>query len=186
MRRADRGGDAELWRRCREIAQALPLPEPFEVTALAATLAQARGRPLELVPLPGRSRGPCGILASTDRADYIGYPSDTSVLHQQHILLHEVGHLLCGHTGATALGSAASEALMPHLSGELIRRVLGRSAYSDRQEQEAELIATLVLQRARHRARAPRPDAGEADDRVARLGSVFGPAPRHPRAADRG
>ncbi|MFJ8472373.1 ParH-like protein [Kitasatospora sp. NPDC094011] len=184
MRQADRR-DAELWRRCREIAEALPLPEPFEMSALAATLARMRGRPLELVPLPGRSRGPCGILASTDRADYIGYPSDTSVLHQQHILLHEVGHLLCGHTGTSALGSAASEALMPHLSGELIRRVLGRSAYSDRQEQEAEIIATLVLQRARHRARTPSAVVGDPDDRAARLGSVFGPAPRL-RAAGHG
>ena len=35
---------------------------------------------------------------------------------------------------------------MPHLSPELVRRVLGRTTYSEVEEQEAELLASLQKQ----------------------------------------
>lgn len=129
------------------MAATVSLPTPFEVTTFTAALSQRLGRPVELLPLPFRSAGPCGVLVSTDRAEYIGYPADTALLHQQHIVLHEVGHLLCGHQGAEVLGPVAAENLLPHLSDELIHRVLGRSGYTDAQEREAELFASLVLNR---------------------------------------
>jgi hypothetical protein len=55
--------------------------------------------------------------------------------------------------------------LLPHLSPALIRTVLGRTVYSEPQEREAELIASLIHHRAAqdrcggariHRARRPR------------------------------
>ncbi|WP_344327553.1 ParH-like protein [Kitasatospora putterlickiae] len=147
------GSERGLWQRCRTVAESVPLPEPFGIPALTEALARRRGRPIELIPLSGPVHAPCGALVSTDRADYIGYPVDTTALHQQHIVLHEIGHLLCGHTGG-GLAASAAEALLPRLPGELVHRVLGRSAYSERQEQEAELVASLALHRALQRPRA--------------------------------
>lgn len=165
----------KLWRRCRRIAATVSLPTPFEVTTFTAALSQRLGRPVELLPLPIRSAGPCGVLVSTDRAEYIGYPADTALLHQQHIVLHEVGHLLCGHQGTEVLGQAARENLLPHLSDELIHRVLGRSGYTDAQEREAELFASLVLNRvARHRPVLPPTTPAGA---LARFGLLFDLAP---------
>ncbi|GAA2139486.1 hypothetical protein GCM10009760_21850 [Kitasatospora kazusensis] len=175
----------QLWRRCRRIADTLPVSAEFDHTALTASLSQRLGRPLELLPLPSSSCGPCGLLISTDRAEYIGYPSHTSPLHQRHIVLHEVGHLLCGHRGDSVLGPAAAEALLPSLPGELIHRVLGRSVYTEVQEQEAEVFASLVLHRAvqQRPVRLPgRPPvaAGPADaEAAARLGSLFDAAAHH-------
>ncbi|MGF1425602.1 ParH-like protein [Kitasatospora sp. LaBMicrA B282] len=178
---AERG----LWRRCRRIAESLPLPEPFDIPTLTESLAGLRGKPIELVPLSGPEHSPCGILIGTDRADYIGYPVNTTALHQQHIVLHEIGHLLCGHAGISPLGATAVRTLTPRLSDELVRRVLGRSAYSESQEQEAELIASLALQRVLRRPGPPAGAVGELADQVERLSLLFG-RPNRPGRTRRG
>ncbi|WP_371500961.1 ParH-like protein [Kitasatospora sp. NBC_00374] len=167
---ADRHG-RRLWRRCQQLVADAPLPVPFEITGFLGALSEQLDRPIELIPLPTGVRAPCGLLVSTDRADYIGFPTDTTPLHQQHIVLHEVGHLLCGHRGGLARADDATAGpLFPHLSGELIRRVLGRTVYSELQEQEAELFASLALHRtSRARPASPAGRAGQAD----RLGSIF-------------
>jgi hypothetical protein len=168
--------DKRLWRRCRELADAVPVPAPFRTDTFVEAVAAHRGRPIELMPAPATTGAPCGLLMTTDRADYILYPVDTTELHQQHILMHELAHLLCGHTGGTEIDAAATRALMPNLSPELVRRVLGRTVYSEAEEQEAELLASLIAQRV---ARLPRPPSGPAPDEVVKLARLFGPRRRH-------
>ncbi|MGV9295492.1 hypothetical protein [Amycolatopsis sp. NPDC003676] len=148
--------DRKLWRRCRKLADDLELPEPFDPAEFVRGVAASRGRPIELLPARAVVGGPCGLVMSTDRADYILLPANTSALHRQHILLHEIGHLVCGHSGG---GDVDVGALLPTLSPELVQRVLGRSVYTEVQEQEAELLATLVAHRA---ARGREPSAGNA------------------------
>ncbi|MET9258630.1 hypothetical protein [Amycolatopsis sp. NPDC004079] len=135
--------DRKLWRRCQKLADDLELPEPFDPAEFVRGVAASRDRPIELLPARAIAGGPCGLVMSTDRADYILLPANTSALHRQHILLHEIGHLVCGHSGAVDVG-----ALLPTLSPELVQRVLGRTVYTEVQEQEAELLATLVAHRA--------------------------------------
>ncbi|MFJ4091622.1 ParH-like protein [Kitasatospora sp. NPDC089913] len=167
------GVERGLWLRCRGVADSIPLPEPFDIGALTDSLTRLRGRPIELVPLSGPAHSPCGVLVCTDRADYIGYAVDTTALHQQHIVLHEIGHLLCRHTGGGAgIGEDVREALTPRLSGELVHRVLGRSAYTQRQEREAELVASLALHRVLRRRRSS--VLGQLADGVLRRGIGLG------------
>ena len=164
--------DRALWRRCRRIVDDLTIPVPFEPARLVESLAAQRGRRVELVPMPGGA-SQCGALVATDDADYLFYATSTTRLHQEHILLHEVGHLLCGHLGDRSL-TALPDLLLPNLSADLVRRVLGRSDYSARQEQEAELVASMIAQRAhREPASRPAPVAPEVADGLARLGSIF-------------
>ncbi|KXK61327.1 hypothetical protein AWW66_14370 [Micromonospora rosaria] len=150
----------------------MTIPTPFEPARFVAALARQRGRPVELVPMPGGA-AQCGALIATDQADYLFYATSTTRLHREHILLHEVGHLLCGHIGDRTL-AALPDLLLPNLSADLVRRVLGRSDYSAQQEQEAELVASMISQRAR---RDPSGRAGpvtpEVADGLARLGSIF-------------
>ncbi|MFD5245595.1 hypothetical protein ACFWIW_13665 [Amycolatopsis sp. NPDC058340] len=174
----------ELWRRCRSLADGVALPEPFDAESFVAELAAERGRPIELMRVDVPSSGPCGLLMSTERADYILYPANTTALHRRHILLHEVGHLVCGHLGSDAgadgivLDAAAGKTLMPNLSPELVRRVLGRTGYSAVEEQEAELLASLLAQRvARTSVRgAARLDESASDlaGGMARVDNLFG------------
>ncbi|MEV6524290.1 hypothetical protein AB0M43_20250 [Longispora sp. NPDC051575] len=162
-----------LWRSCRDTVSHLAIPDPFDVGEFLDGLAAQRGRPIELVPVRAPTGSACGLLVSTDHTDYICYPEDTTPLHREHILLHEVGHLVRGHVGTTALDGVG--ALLPSLSAELVRRVLGRGGYTETQEQEAELIASLIARRV-HRRRTDGPaeprDVTVADG-LARLRSVF-------------
>ncbi|MFE3874122.1 ParH-like protein [Kitasatospora sp. NPDC059146] len=128
------------------MAEQLELPRPFDPVVLLEQLAVRRGRPIELLPVPARPHAPCGLLVSTVEADYILYAADTGVLHQRHILVHEIAHLLLDHAGSAPLAPAA--ALLPNLSPALVQRVLGRTSYDEPQEREAELLASLILSRA--------------------------------------
>ncbi|SFW91515.1 hypothetical protein [Amycolatopsis australiensis] len=167
-----------LWKRAREVADSVTLPEPFDAEAFVAGLARQRGRPIELMPVRAPEGAPCGLLMSTERADYILYPADTTALHRRHILLHEVGHLLCGHAGTVGGADgvaidAAGRQLMPNLSPELVRRVLGRTTYTEVEEREAELVASLLAQRV-VRPAEPREPATDVPDGVRRFDSLFG------------
>lgn len=150
---ADRAA-RRLWQHCRRIAAAVDLPDPFDAAVFVTELGAARGRAVELLPLRGRHDLPCGLLVTTERADYIAYSADTAPLHRQHILLHEAAHLLCGHRAAGGADLAAARTLLPHLDGSLVRRVLGRTVYTDPQEREAELVASLILTRVTRRAQS--------------------------------
>jgi hypothetical protein len=157
------GGRTELWRRCQTVVDRLHLPVPFDAETFIAMLARERGRPIELIGVPARPDRPCGLLVTTARADLIIYSSDTSTVHRQHILLHEAAHLVCGHDSADSSAAEGLGVLLPHLSPALIRNVLGRTVYTEPQESEAELIATLIhhrVARGRPPARADAPRAG--------------------------
>ncbi|MGW5446082.1 hypothetical protein [Streptomyces asiaticus] len=62
-------------------------------------LAAQRARPLRLHPLPAEAAatGACGLWLATDAEDHIFYERRTVPLHQEHIVLHEIGHLLFNH-----------------------------------------------------------------------------------------
>lgn len=109
----------------------------------------ARGRPIRLVALTRRSNSStCGLWIARADDDLIYHEQATSPLHQDHIILHEVGHMVCDHRGANALPSELTDALMGTLPRSLIDHVMGRSVYSLSEEQEAELFASLLLRRA--------------------------------------
>ncbi|MFB7053367.1 secondary metabolite protein [Streptomyces vinaceus] len=96
--------------------------------------------------------------------DYIFVHENTSRVHQDHIIAHEIGHIIRGHglTGgpAGAPGEDRLDRLVPHLDPAKVRVMLGRTDYVHEEEREAELIGTH-LQYLLHRPvrrRAPRQD----------------------------
>lgn len=137
----------ELRRLCEQRLCNLELPVPFDVWSLRDRLVQQRGRPITLQPIASEA-GLLGLWVATDAADVIFYAADTSSLHQQHIILHELSHLLCGHQVLPPSDPAYLQLLLPDISPETIWRVLGRAAYSTDEEREAELLASLILERA--------------------------------------
>ncbi|MFE2753099.1 hypothetical protein ACFXGA_13995 [Actinosynnema sp. NPDC059335] len=85
---------------------------------------------------------PCGMWVSTADADHVFFTRGASALHQQNIVLHELGHMLCDH------GTDALSPLLGDLDPAVVRRVLMRTRYSTLQEAEAELAAALILEEA--------------------------------------
>lgn len=140
----------------------LPLPQPFDARELCHALAERRGREIRLMPMHSGDSGVLGLWVATDHADLICYEATTTPPHQEHIILHELGHLLCNHYPAQLSATEHVRMLMPSLDPAMVQRILGRTTYGAAEEQEAELFATLILKRAK-RAAAP----GAARDAVA-------------------
>lgn len=142
-----RTGRRKLRRRCAAVLRELPLPAAFDVRTLCAELGARRGRPIRLLPVAGLF-DVCGLWIATDRTDLIAYEANTTAPHQDHIVLHELGHVLCDHFPATLSPAEQARILLPDLDPELVNRVLGRAGYTSVEEREAEFIATLLGQRA--------------------------------------
>lgn len=137
----------ELRWRCEARLRALELPIPFDARIFCDMVAAKRGRPIVLRPVTSRA-GPWGLWVALPTADVIFYDLETSQLHQEHIILHEVGHLLCGHRPVPVADAEFLRLLFPDLRPESVQRVLRRASYSGDEEREAELLASLILERA--------------------------------------
>jgi hypothetical protein len=128
------------WRSERRL-RGITVPRPFDLDAFCTEVAARRGRPLIRRAAPGLStEAPCGLWIATDRADHIFYDPGTSPLHAEHIVLHELAHILCDHSGS----AGAVARLLPDLDPATVRRVLGRVSYTTEQEREAEMLASLI------------------------------------------
>jgi hypothetical protein len=135
----------QLRQSCAAKVRALDLPSPFDVQAFCHSVEHARGRTIRLVPRALPTGSPSGLCVSTKTSDYIFYEAQTSPLHQEHIILHEVAHLICEHQAFSASHHEVSQLLLPDLDPQVVQRVLGRTSYPMWAEQEAEMIASLIL-----------------------------------------
>ena len=134
-----------LLRRCRARLAALDLPDRISIVGLCQLVEHQRGRPLTLLPLAS-STGPFGVLVSSTRADYVFFAQNTTPVHQRHIAVHELCHLLCGHQSPVLADSDLLKLLVPDVDPKLIETLLGRSAYTVEEEWEAEVLASLLLE----------------------------------------
>lgn len=139
-------GKSTLRRRCEQTLAGLDLPDPFDIDALCLRLGQQRGRPIYLVPVALPLGGACGMLASTEEFDAIFFQQNTNRLHQAQIKGHEIAHLICGHRAVSVDGTGAA-LLLPDLDPALVRTMMNRSDYTVDEEREAEVLASLLLER---------------------------------------
>lgn len=156
-------------RRCEEILRGVSVPSPFDVEAFCTALSERRARRIHLCPMT-MGISPCGVWLALPGADYIFYEEGTTRLHREHIVLHELGHVLSDHVPTDVLDEELVKALMPDLDFRMVQRVLGRTSYSAVEEQEAEMLASLVLERARRGtvigARTAAPEVANVLDRL--------------------
>lgn len=124
----------------------------FTLEDFAVWLSRRRGRPIEFWPMPpdfSSKENLMGFWAIICGADCIVYLENTLPIHQLHIQLHELAHLLCGHTTAEFDGW---EYFFQQPSG--IRMRLGDVARSSLDEWEAETLACWLFHEiTRHRNR---------------------------------
>jgi len=122
--------EGALRRRCRRLLRELDVRPPLDVRDLCDRLAARRGKPIRLVPYPIEIPGPFGLWFATDSADFIVYQQETTKPHQNHIILHELGHMIAEHPS----------------DDESTAFVARRTCYDSAHEREAELIATIILE----------------------------------------
>lgn len=158
--------EKDLHRLIRRELQDLGVTPPLDVHDLCERLSQRRGRPLFLRAAPLPKPGPSGMWAEYDTYDVILYQQETTELHQDGIILHEVGHILVAEKERAAedsnretetpdsapdgeAGSVDVEgwaALMPVFGTEAVKRIAQRCSYDDGEECSVELVATIILE----------------------------------------
>ncbi|MGV4982239.1 hypothetical protein ACVB8X_34235 [Streptomyces sp. NRAIS4] len=156
-------------KRCQALVGALDLPSPFSIGALVEELSVRRDRPIRILTMPiGSAVNACGLWIATDTSDIIFVEEKTTKFHREHIVLHEIGHILCDHRISDQETLGALSTLLPSISPVMISRLLARTNYTTEQEQEAELVASLIHSTAG--MRAPSPSAGVRGALEAALG----------------
>ncbi|GAA0471202.1 hypothetical protein ACFQ2B_33060 [Streptomyces stramineus] len=154
-------------RDCRRFVRDLGLPAAGGIRELLPAVEERSGHRILLAPAPVDSaQGVCGMWVRTmDGIDCIFVHERTSRAHQDHIIAHEVAHiLLYDHHGSRAFPprKPMTDRLITTLDPAAVKMMLGRSDYAYQDEREAELIGSY-LQRHVHR-----PGRGaEGHDRVA-------------------
>ncbi|WP_054814273.1 hypothetical protein [Nocardia arizonensis] len=135
-----------------DAARAVPLPNPWNLNAYLADVAAHRTRSLSLRPVPGEllAENGCrgkGLWVARKFDDIIVYDADATERNADHIILHEVGHMLLGHADLDGEPPRvrlppALAALLPALTGQ---HVLGRAEFGAEFEQEAEVFADMTM-----------------------------------------
>ncbi|MFY1631757.1 hypothetical protein ACN27F_00525 [Solwaraspora sp. WMMB335] len=166
------------------MARGLRLPQPFDAVALCRQASDVLGRDIALVGMPMPPGAPFGMTFFTDTGHVIAYEQRTSRVHRDHIIAHELSHVLLGHRALALDDRHASELLLPALRSTLVHRVLNRTGvYSRGEEQEAEMMATILLESASRDElggpTGPEPTTRVADAALeARLRQGLEPPPR--------
>ncbi len=161
-----RAVERDLHRFLRRELQDLGVHPPLDVEQLCSALSRRRGRPLYLREAPLPKPGPTGMWVEYDAYDVILYQQETTRLHQDHIKLHEIGHILLAEAedaeqaAAEATGRPSAldpdeesavfvegwAATLPVFDPEAIKRVARRCTYDDGEECSVELAATIILE----------------------------------------
>ncbi|MEU7629075.1 hypothetical protein AB0C34_03685 [Nocardia sp. NPDC049220] len=136
-----------------DATRTVPLPNPWNLTAYLAAVATHRGRSISLHPVPTTllAETGCGIgglWVARKHDDIIVYDADATGRRADHIILHEIGHMLLDHgkdggTGGSVPPSVA--VILPSISPHSIERVLGRDEFDADHEREAEVFADMTL-----------------------------------------
>ena len=144
-----------LRRDCERRLAELDIPPGCTITGLCERVAAQRGRPIHLIPVAMAATHPCGFWVATEAVDFILYEANTSRTHQEHIVAHELAHMICCHRGTSALDDASARTLFPDVDPQLVRDMLRRAGYTDSQEQEAEVMASVILERLKRHTHQP-------------------------------
>jgi hypothetical protein len=147
-RRRQRKELASRWRACEQRLSELDLPVERDIAKLVEHLGARRNRPIVLMPIAmqgAEPNSPYGIWIATADVDIIGYEANTSQHHQEHIIAHELGHMILCHRGLAQADTNTMRLLFPDLSPDLIRELLQRTTYLDAQEEEAEIMGSLLM-----------------------------------------
>ncbi|WP_156925919.1 ImmA/IrrE family metallo-endopeptidase [Glycomyces arizonensis] len=144
--RFSNGEYRKIIRHCRSRIDALNPVRPYNLDDLLSKWEAHTGRTVQLMPMSLRQGNLTGLCLSSTATDYIVFEQDAAQLHRLHIIYHEFGHLLCDHR-SQELDIKVSSLLFPTLDPMTVRRTLMRNCtYSDRQEQEAETTAYILME----------------------------------------
>ncbi|MGO4647569.1 hypothetical protein AB4305_21765 [Nocardia sp. 2YAB30] len=136
-----------------DATRTVPLPNPWNLTAYLAAVAAHRGRSISLHPVPttmlaDTGCGGGGLWVARKHDDIIVYDADATGRNADHMILHEIGHMLLGHGKDRERSGPLPPSLaviLPSISPQSIEHVLGRSEFGTDREREAEVFADMTM-----------------------------------------
>ncbi|QIS02061.1 hypothetical protein F5X71_06790 [Nocardia brasiliensis] len=134
--------EREIRRYCRKVLRDCDIQPPLQIEELCHRLGDHRGKRIRLVPWALPVPGPFGLWMSRSHEDWIFFQAETTRVHQVHIILHEIGHILCEHVDDTDLNDVPD--LGPDFPADLTKRGLRRTCYDEQRERHAEMVATII------------------------------------------
>ncbi|WP_051816789.1 hypothetical protein [Kitasatospora sp. NRRL B-11411] len=147
------------------VAEGLEIPVPFTIEKLCENVAAMRGRKIHIHAIEhegAANSSPCGAWIALENSDHIFVESATSRLHRDHIILHELCHMLLDHSclPSDAHAQAPAGTGQRHSIGEVLSveewagfpmnrivSLLGRTSYTHEDEQSAEGLAGILAKR---------------------------------------
>lgn len=160
---------------CEQHISLVRIPQPFNLRRYCDEVAAYRGRAIRLMESPGpfADDHPSGAWSPLADEDHIYYVSGLAPVHRAQIVLHEVGHMMFGHDPTLIFTDPENvKKITPDLRPAALRRMLFRTGFAERPEREAEMFASLVMERAG--IAAPVPHAGRHSALVSRLAEAIG------------
>lgn len=164
-------------RRCEAKLRELRVPVPFDLWVFLDNLAEDRGgRPIILIPRHLGNGKPFGFWMRGEDADYIVFELFTSRLHQLQIILHEVGHVVFGHPPNSPVPVEALGWPSRRLGTRLVAYALQRERGDEwtEEDQDAELLGSLVLEQASNGRQEVASQDPELADLLARAERFYG------------
>lgn len=159
--------ESRIRRQLRSTLRQAGIAEPTDVLEVCERLSAIWPMPIVAAPFDFPAHGPFGLTIHyapdpAEEAVYILYQRVATPLHQQHVVAHELGHVLGGHPLEPVEDLAEID---PHGS----RGALRRTSYNSRVEREAETIATVLLGRAAAQDGVALPSNNARDHRFRRV-----------------
>jgi hypothetical protein len=132
----------------------------FSFLHFVKAVEEFRGRAIRLWPIPIPAPLQFGLWLAGVATEYIFFESNTAAVHQNHIIAHEIGHILLGHQtlkvadatpeGVKALLTSLTATADPAQPVPLMRDLLDMR--SPAREEAAEELATVIQQELIRRA----------------------------------
>ncbi len=151
-----------------EILAQLKLPQVASIRDLRHEETRRTGRAVHIEAAETVLGRRCGVCYVTENAFYIFYDPRTSRAHQDHVIGHEIAHVLLGHHEARRPSEAVPQGFAPLLDPALVEMMLARSSYEEAEEHDAELLASYLYGRViEHRLRNASPPGDDTQERIA-------------------
>lgn len=131
----------------RKLLAVVPVPQPFSLDVYLRRIEQVRRTKIFVEPAKGllSAGAPCGLWVHVDGADFIFHAPSSSSAYVEHIVRHELGHLLFNHSGTSqSMSPDYMSRLLPGLDPAAALTVLGRDSYGTEQERQAETFARVL------------------------------------------
>lgn len=144
------------------------VPSSGSLTGLVTAVSRHRGRPVEILDRTLPRNDLSGLWIPQPEVDYIICAQGMAAGHKRVVVCHELAHMLLGHSPRE--GHLDAAVFAPDVGAGLASRFLCRQGYGNRDEADAESLATVLATTLAARVAAAQSIATrEADNISARL-----------------